>query len=41
MFISAVKLGLLEPASSGHSKNCSFWYFRIGSEIAGNVSMLT
>ena len=38
MFISAVKLGILtwgwmetdsslEPASSGHSKNCSFWHF--------------
>ena len=41
MFVSAVKLGiltwgsmriylLLEPASRGHSRNCSFWHFRIG-----------
>ena len=41
MFISAVKLGiltwgwmetdsLLEPASSGQSKNCSFWHFHLG-----------
>ena len=40
MFISAEKLGiltwtgmefdsLLEPASSGHSRNCSFWHFHI------------
>ena len=21
---------LLEPASSGHSRNCSFWHFRVG-----------
>ena len=41
MFISAVKLGiltwgsiwidsLLEPASSGQSRNCSFWHFCVG-----------